>query len=183
MTDGHGDLKLPLPLFNPMGKEHVAAVLDLLIAGGAEATARSALARVAERLSEDAHGPQRIAAATAEAVYRHAYQRRHGEPRLRDRLLQEGLAARFGGAPEARLDPAERARTDAIVRRHLDSDRFATCFACLYGDDAAGRAGYDPLGLAPWAGLAFAAETVAAAGCDPVEALATGPRTALPALR
>ena len=39
MTDGSGGLKLPLPLFNPMGKEHVAAMLDRLIAAGAEGTA------------------------------------------------------------------------------------------------------------------------------------------------
>ena len=43
MTDGRGDLKLPLPLFNPMGKDHVAAMLDRLIAAGAEGTARSSL--------------------------------------------------------------------------------------------------------------------------------------------
>ena len=238
MTDGRGDLKLPLPLFNPMGSEHVAAMLDRLIGASAEGTAGAALARVADRLSEDAlggavrvalvvaddagggwtdrclsdeqvrfqgralrsrgwavavlwtgdpppaHGSERIAAATAEAVYRLAYQRRHGEPRLlRDRLLQEGLAARFGGAPESRVAPAERDRTAAVVRRHLHSDRFATCFACLYGDAAARRAGYDALGLAPWAGLAFAADAVASAGCDPVPALETGPGTALPALR
>ena len=176
MTDGHGDLKLPL--FNPMGKGHIAALLDRLIGAGAEGPAREELARVAERLSEDAlggavrvalvvaddagggwtdrclsdeqvrfqgralrkrewavavlwtgdpphaHGPERIAAATAEAVYRHAYQRRHGEPRrLRDRLLQEGLAVRFGGAPGSRPAPAERARTASVVRGHLDTDR------------------------------------------------------------
>ena len=56
MTDGDGGLKLPLPLFNPMGNEHVAAVLDRLIDAGAEATARDALARVAERLPKDALG-------------------------------------------------------------------------------------------------------------------------------
>ncbi len=237
MTGGRGDLKLPLPLFNPMGSEHVAAVLDRLIGAGAEDTAREALSRVADRLSENAlggaarialvvaddagggwtdrflsdeqvrfqgralrkrgwavavlwtgdpphaHAPERIEAATVEAVYRLAYQRRHGEPRLlRDRLLQEGLAGSFGAVRGHRLDPAALARTAEVIGRHLDSDRLATCFACLYGDQAAGRAGYDPLGLAPWAGLAFAAEAVAAAGCDPVTALETGPGTALPAL-
>jgi len=238
MTDGRGDLKLPLPLFNPMGSEHVAAMLDRLIGAGAEDTAREALARVADRLSEDAlvgaarvalvvaddagggwtdrflsdeqvrfqgralrrrgwavavlwtgdppdaHAPARIAAATAEAAYRLAYQRRHGEPRLlRDRLLQEGLAARFGGTPEHRLGDSATAFTAKVVGRHLDSDRFDTCFACLYGDDASRRAGYDPLGLPPWAGLAFGAEAVANGGCDPLRALATGPATPVPMLR
>ena len=237
MTDGHGDLKLPLPLFNPMGNEHVAAVLDRLIDAGAEATARDALARVAERLPKDAlggavrvalvvaddagggwtdrclsdeqarfqgralrtrgwavgvlwtgdpptaHGPERIAAATAEAVYRHAYQRRHGEPRvLRDRLLQEGLAAHFGGERERSPGPSALSRTAEVMGPYLDSDRLATCVACLYGDDAAKRAGYDPLGLPPWAGFAFGAEAVASAGCDPVAALATGPATPVPML-
>ena len=238
MTDGRGDLKLPLPLFNPMGNEHVAAVLDRLIGARAEDTAREAVARVADRLPEDAlggaarvalvvaddagggwtdrflsdeqvrfqaralhkrgwavavlwtgdpphaHAPERIEAATVEAVYRLAYQRRHGEPRLlRDRLLQEGLAARFGGTPEHRLGDSATALTAKVVGRHLDADRFDTCFACLYGDDAARRAGYDPLGLPPWAGFGFGAEAVARAGCDPVRALATGPATAVPMLR
>ena len=238
MTDGRGDLKLPLPLFNPMGSDHVAAVLDRLIDAGAEGTAREALARVADRLSEDAlgdavrvalvvaddagggwtdrclsdeqarfqgralrtrgwaiavlwtgdpphaHRPERIAAATTEAVYRHAYQNRHGEPRvLRDRLLQEGLAARFGGTPEHRPDHAATASTADEVERHLGSDRFPTCFACFYGDDAAIRTGHDPLGLPPWAGYAFGVEAVASAGCDPVRALATGPATPVPLLR
>ena len=238
MTDGRGGLKLPLPLFNPMGSEHVAAMLDRLIGAGAEDTAREALARVADLLSGDAlggaarvalvvaddagggwtdrflsdeqvrfqgrtlrmrgwavcvlwtgdpphaHAPERIEAATAEAAYRLAYQRRHGEPRLlRDRLLQEGLAAGFGGTPEHRLDPAALSRTAEVMGTHLDSDRLATCFACLYGDDAARRAGYDPLGLPPWAGFAFGAEAVANAGCDPVRALADGAATPVPMLR
>ncbi len=131
-----------------------------------------------------AHAPERIEAATAEAAYRLAYQRRHGEPRLlRDRVLQEGLAARFGGTPEHRLDPAALSRTAEVMGTHLDSDRLATCFACLYGDDAARRAGYDPLGLLPWAGFAFGAEAVANAGCDPVRALADGAATPVPMLR
>ena len=238
MTGGRGDLKLPLPLFNPMGKDHVAAMLDRLIGARAEDTAREALARVADRLSEDAlggatrvalvvaddagggwtdrflsdeqvrfqsralrkrgwavtvlwtgdpphaHAPERIDAATAEAVNRLAYQRRHGEPRLlRDRLLQEALAARFGWTPEHRLGDSATAFTAKVVGRHLDSDRFGTCFACLYGDDAARRAGYDPLGLPPWAGFGFGAEAVASAGCDPLHALSTGPATAVPLLR
>ncbi|MDE0223469.1 MAG: hypothetical protein OXJ90_29675 [Spirochaetaceae bacterium] len=238
MTGGRGDLKLPLPLFNPMGKGHVAAMLDRLIGARAEDTAREALARVADRLSEDAlggaarvalvvaddsgggwtdrflsdeqvrfqgralrkrgwavavlwtgdpphaHAPERIEAATVEAVYRLAYQRRHGEPRLlRDRLLQEGLAARFGGTPEHRLADSATALTAKVVGRHLDADRFDTCFACLYGDDGARRAGYDPLGLPPWAGFGFGAEAVTSAGCDPLHALSTGPATAVPLLR
>lgn len=158
MVGAGGELKLPLPLFNPMAREHVAVLLDRLILAGAEATAGEALRaaeprlaavgdalRVALVVADDAvggwtdrylsdeqvrfqgHGifrrgwavvalwsgdpPQaasgtHLAAATAAAVWRCAYQRSHGEPKsLRHRLLQEGLAAAFGPATELDWQP------------------------------------------------------------------------------
>ena len=174
--------------------------------------------------------PDRIKAATTEAIYRFAYQRLHGEPRLlRHRLVQEGLAARgkspaaferrciragplrsallfrangaaippskrlaspapprsrcnagfhhgllvasFGDDPEHQLSAGQLADVAPVLRRHLESQHFPTVFACLYGDTAARQAGYNPLGLPPWAGFAFAARAVEEAGVDPVSAL------------
>ena len=174
MVGAGGELKLPLPLFNPMAREHVAALLDRLIAAGAEATAREALGaaelrlaavddalRVALVVADDAvggwtdrylsdeqvrfqgHGifrrgwavvalwsgdpPQaasgdHLAAATAAAAWRCAYQRGHGEPKsLRHRLLQEGLAAAFASGVVHTLQEAtlrEQPSPEYALHRH-----------------------------------------------------------------
>jgi hypothetical protein len=52
MTGGTGDIALPLPAMNPMGKELVAAAYDALIALDAEAVAAEALAEAERRLGE-----------------------------------------------------------------------------------------------------------------------------------
>ena len=59
MTGGTDDIALPLPAMNPMGKEHVAATYDALIALDAEAVAAEALAEAERRLS-DAPGEFRV---------------------------------------------------------------------------------------------------------------------------
>ncbi|MFL5807272.1 MAG: hypothetical protein ACJ8CR_36775 [Roseiflexaceae bacterium] len=51
MTDGTDDVVLPITGMNPMGKEHVAALLDELLAAGAEAIAAAAIAVAAARLA------------------------------------------------------------------------------------------------------------------------------------
>src|SRR5262245_18142056 len=50
MTDGTDDIVLPITGMNPMGKEHVAALLDELLATDAEGQAATAIATVAARL-------------------------------------------------------------------------------------------------------------------------------------
>src|SRR6478752_7291072 len=50
MTGGTGEIVLPLPLFNPMAKGHVAAFLDRLIALKAEVIAERAAAEAGKRL-------------------------------------------------------------------------------------------------------------------------------------
>lgn len=51
MIGGSGDIVLPLGVMNPMGKAHVAAALDALIALGAEEVAAAAVADAGGRLS------------------------------------------------------------------------------------------------------------------------------------
>lgn len=53
MLDKDGDMALPLAAFNPMSKPHVTALLDILLAMGAEDEVRSALAEAARRLGPD----------------------------------------------------------------------------------------------------------------------------------
>lgn len=50
LTDGQGDIALPLGTFNPMSKPHVAELLDALLAMDAEGVARTALDDAARRL-------------------------------------------------------------------------------------------------------------------------------------
>lgn len=54
MTDPDtGDLALPLVAMNPMGKEHVPALIDQYLALGAEQIAQDAIAGVAEEFARD----------------------------------------------------------------------------------------------------------------------------------
>jgi hypothetical protein len=50
MTGGTGDMVLPLVAMNPMGKEHVGALLDELLALDAEGVAAGATAEAQQRL-------------------------------------------------------------------------------------------------------------------------------------
>jgi hypothetical protein len=52
MTDGTDDVVLPITGMNPMGKEHVTALLDELLAADAEAIAATAIAAAAARLAD-----------------------------------------------------------------------------------------------------------------------------------
>ena len=51
MRDADGELKLPLPAFNPMSKGHVADLLDQLLAMDAEVVGQAAMREAAARLS------------------------------------------------------------------------------------------------------------------------------------
>ena len=59
MTGGTNDIAFPLPTMNPMGKEHVAAAYDAVIALDAEAVAAEALLEAEQRLA-DAAGEFRV---------------------------------------------------------------------------------------------------------------------------
>jgi hypothetical protein len=51
MTGGTDDIVLPITTMNPMGKEHVAALLDQLLAADAETVAAAAIAEAVRRLA------------------------------------------------------------------------------------------------------------------------------------
>ncbi|GAA5511665.1 hypothetical protein Dcar01_00377 [Deinococcus carri] len=90
------------------------------------------------------------------SVWRAAWQARHGLPvTLRQMLAQEGGAARFAGEALG-FGPEELAYTREVLTPLLDSDHWPTCFAALYGDDAARVAGFPPLGLSRRAGFGLA---------------------------
>ncbi|MBC5803499.1 MAG: hypothetical protein GIX03_11005 [Candidatus Eremiobacteraeota bacterium] len=65
MLGEDGALRFPLPLMNPMGKAHVAAKLDELLAISAEGVAHRALHEAASRLS-DHDGALRVALVLAD---------------------------------------------------------------------------------------------------------------------
>lgn len=90
------------------------------------------------------------------SAWRAVWQTRHGLPvTLRQMLAQEGGAAKFAGGAQP-LGPAELASTREVLTPLLDLDHWPTCFAALYGDEAARAAGFPPLGLGHRAGFALA---------------------------
>jgi len=106
------------------------------------------------------------------AIYRVAYQQRHGLPsRLQTMLDQEGLAAVFAGRQPA-LEPTVLAHAQAIVHAHVADTTYPTAFACLYGDTAAEQLGYTPLGLPARAGFEVALADAVTERRDPLAALA-----------
>lgn len=87
------------------------------------------------------------------SLYRAAHQGVFSAPRTLGQMqTQEGRAARFAGA-QVRLDTDELAYTREVLSPLLGSAHFPTCFAALYGDEAARAVGYGPLGLSVGAGF------------------------------
>jgi hypothetical protein len=207
MIGGTDDFVLPIQLFNPMAKAHVAEVLDALLGLGAEDVAAGAVAEAEHRLGLgeldmrvglvvaddvaggwtdrellEAHGLRRVPTpvlrrgwlvviywasepaseakvreAVLSAVYGQIDLLRHGAPRtLRQMMHLAGRALAFAGAAGPALDAEDLAYTREVIGPHRDSDDFPTAFACLFGDAAARRVGYTPLGLSPRAGIALA---------------------------
>jgi len=104
------------------------------------------------------------------AIYRLAYQRRHGLPTtLRAMLTQEALAGAFAGDQPA-LGADELVRARDIITPYLDA-AYPKAFACLYGDVAAEELGYRSLGLPPRAGFILALADAIADHRDPLAAL------------
>jgi hypothetical protein len=105
------------------------------------------------------------------AIYRVAYQQRHGLPTtLAEMLDQEGLAGVFAGA-RPNLDDAALQGAREIIYAHVANATYPTAFACLYGDEAASQLGYQPLGLPPRAGFAVALADALDQQRDPIAAL------------
>jgi hypothetical protein len=89
-------------------------------------------------------------------------------------LLQEGLAAVFAGETEPSLSAREVNEARAKIDVFLHAATFPVAFACLFGDDAADAAGYEPLGLPHRAGFAVGLADVLERGIRPEEVLASG---------
>ena len=100
------------------------------------------------------------------AVARAIWRLKHGDPvTLDDMMRQEGAALAFGGGTFAG-EPLATAGDELDYTRQVlaplrQSDHWPTCFAALYGDEAAREVGFPPLGLGALAGLALAASSEA----------------------
>ena len=96
------------------------------------------------------------------AVARATWRLEHGDPvTLADMMRQEGAALAFGnhvftGEPLTTAED-ELAYTRQVLAPLQHGEHWPTCFAALYGDEAAREVGFPPLGLSPLAGLALAA--------------------------
>ena len=91
------------------------------------------------------------------SIHRLAHIRRRGPATTIAAMLeQEGEAMAAAGCDGPALDPDDLAYTREIIEPHLAASDRPTVVACLYGDEAARRLGYRPLGFSPRAGLALA---------------------------
>ena len=116
--------------------------------------------------------PERLRVETLSTIYRAAWALRHGDPRaLGEMLAQEGMAARFAGAPLIGLDKEDIDYTREVLMPLRDSTDYPTQLAALFGDEAARSVGYPPLGVSERAGLALARAEADADAHTPVEAM------------
>lgn len=76
---------------------------------------------------------------------------------IRQMLAQEAQVYQYVRPPFA-IDDDEYAYTDAVIGPYLDAVDYPTQVAVLLGDELARRNGFVPLGFAPYAGLAWAAQ-------------------------
>ena len=91
------------------------------------------------------------------SIHRFAHIRRHGPATTIAAMLeQEGETMAAAGCDEPALDPDDLAYTREIIEPYLAASDRPTVVACLYGDEAARKLGYRPLGFSPRAGLALA---------------------------
>ena len=90
---------------------------------------------------------------TSSAVYRAAHRRHLGAPStLGERIRQEGRALAFAGAT-VQLAEDDLTYSREVIDPLRGSCHHPTCFAAIYGDEAARAVGYRPLGLSARAGL------------------------------
>ncbi len=90
------------------------------------------------------------------ALYRALHRRYIGAPdTLAEMMQQEGRVLSYAGyTPELAAD--ELAYSREVIAPYLQKSDFPTCFAALYGDEAAKAAGYEALGLTTDAGFQLA---------------------------
>jgi len=94
---------------------------------------------------------------TATAIHRLAHILRRGTATtLGEMIDQEGTAMAAAGCSGPTLDAEDIAYTRDVLAPSLDATDRATVIACLFGDEAAHRLGYQAHGLSPRAGLALA---------------------------
>ncbi len=90
---------------------------------------------------------------TQSSVYRASHRKRYGAPKtLAEMMRQEGMAMAFAGSTP-KLDEDDIDYTREVLRPFGDCTDFPTCFAALYGDEAARAVGLPPLGLSAYAGF------------------------------
>lgn len=107
--------------------------------------------------TSESYTRERVRVELAAALFRAAYVGEHGPARtLREMLAQEAHALGRAAAVPA-LDAEELAYTAQVLTPLLASDDRPTLIAALFGDAAAKKLGYPPLGVARDAGLAWAA--------------------------
>ncbi|ULH16190.1 hypothetical protein MF271_06125 [Deinococcus sp. KNUC1210] len=107
--------------------------------------------------------PDSLRAQVRGAVRRAVWRMQHGPPvTLAQMMRQEGAALAYGGGTFAGqplvLEPDELAYTREVLEALRPSDHWPTCFAALYGDEAATEVGFPPLGMSRLAGLGLALE-------------------------
>ncbi len=91
------------------------------------------------------------------AVFRAAYQLRHGSATsLREMMAQEGWALAQAKASGPHLGEDEIEYTREVIEPHLETRDHGTILACLFGDQAARSLGHPSEGLSENAGLALA---------------------------
>lgn len=94
------------------------------------------------------------------SLYRELTQFHHGAPTTLTGMMHlEGSSLAFAVAEEPRLETDDLEYSREVIAPYLNADAnrdFPTVFTCLYGDVAAQRVGYSPLGLSPRAGCAVA---------------------------
>ena len=109
------------------------------------------------------------------AIYRVAFQQRHGLPTSLEAMLdQEGLAGVFAAARPT-LEPTPLSAARAIIKKVGADPPYPTVFAAMYGDAAADQLGYPMLGLPARAGFEVALADALERRRDPVATL--GPAT------
>lgn len=198
----------PLVAYNPMGKAHVGAYLDGLIAldvdnlaqawidalpqqilahlddmrlgiavvddvagGWTERSAYEMNERFPQAQSKstvgwlttflyasEPIGLSQVAARVTATVARAAVIATRGVAHTIEQMMaQEALVYQYATPPFA-IDDEEFAYTSAVIGPYLDAVDYPTQVAVLLGDELARRNGFAPLGFAPYAGLAWAAQ-------------------------
>ena len=106
--------------------------------------------------SSEAPSAERAVREALAAVFRCVHVQRHGfATRLGEMLDQEGFALASAGETVPTLDGEEIAYTREVLEPHRKASDRPTVMAALYGDEAARKLGYRPLGLSDCAGLAL----------------------------